>query len=96
MFFGMTDDASEGGDDESLLPVRQLELETLVAAVDTLLVLVLLYFVNADVDVIALEVVDVELRQLERIELALEATGRPLLVVPGESARLSSSATYRS
>lgn len=90
----VANDASEGGDDEDL--VRQLELERLVAAVATLLALVLLYFVNAEVDVAALEVVDVELRQLECIELALEATGRPLLALPGESARLSLAATYRS
>jgi hypothetical protein len=98
MFFGMAvaDDASEGGDDEILLVVRQLESETVVAAVATLLALVLLYLVNADVDVVALEVVDIELRQLECVELALEATGRPLLALAGERARLSLAATYRS
>jgi len=57
---------------------RQLVPEMLVAVVDTLLVLELLYRVNALVDVAALEVVLIELRQLlEAMELALEATGRP-------------------
>jgi len=46
-----------------LLPLRQLALDTLVAAVETLLTLPLLYLVNADVLVAALEV-DIELRQL--------------------------------
>jgi hypothetical protein len=50
--------------------------------------LALLYRVNAEVDVAALEVV--ELRQLpEAIELALEARGRPLRALSGETARLS-------
>jgi hypothetical protein len=67
--------------------VLQLEADTLVAAVDTLLELELLYRVNADVDAIALEAVDdVELRQLlDVIELALDANGRP--EEPGDIAR---------
>jgi hypothetical protein len=69
--------------------VRQLGAdETLVAVVDILRVLELLYLVNADVDVVALDVVLIELRQLlEAIELALEARGRPLRVLLGETAR---------
>lgn len=52
---------------------------------DTLRALLLLYRVNADVDVPAL---DMELRQLlEAIELALEASGRPLRVLEGEMPR---------
>jgi len=44
--------------------------------------------VNAEVEVVALEVVLIELRQFpDTIELALEATGRPLLVLAGEIAR---------
>jgi hypothetical protein len=101
MFFGtaVANEVSEGaaGGDEVLLGVRQLEPERLVAAVATLLALALLYLVNADVDVVALEVVDIELRQLvECVELALEATGRPLLALAGETVRLSFAATYRS
>lgn len=43
---------------------------------------------KAEVDVPALEVVLIELRQfVEIMELALEATGRPLLVLLGEIAR---------
>jgi hypothetical protein len=67
-----------------------------VAIVDTLLALELLYLVNADVEVPALEVVAVlliELRQLEEItELALEPTaalGRMLPVLFGDVARVS-------
>lgn len=68
--------------------VRQLLADTLVAVVDTLRALALLYRVNADVDVPALEVVLIELRQLpETIELALEATGRPLRTELGDTAR---------
>jgi len=69
--------------------VRQLGAEeTLVAVVDILRVLELLYLVNADVDVAALEVVLMELRQLlEAIELALDVKGRPLRVLLGETAR---------
>jgi hypothetical protein len=49
----------------------------------------LLNRVNAEVDVAALDVM--ELRQLpDAIELALEARGRPLRVLSGEIARLSS------
>jgi len=77
--------------------VRQLVDDTLVAVVDILLALELLYLVKADVEVPALEVVAVlliELRQLEEItELALEPTapqGRMLLrVLFGDIARLS-------
>jgi len=48
----------------------------------------LLYLVKADVDVPALDEVLIELRQLEEtMELALEATGRPLRVLCGEIAR---------
>jgi len=68
--------------------VLQLVLDTLVAVVDTLLTLELLYLVNADVDVPALDVVLIELRQFEETtELALEARGRPLLVLFGDTAR---------
>lgn len=68
--------------------MRQLVEETLVAVVDILRELELLYRVNAEVDVPALEVVLIELRQLvETIELALDATGRPLRVLLGEMAR---------
>ena len=71
------------------LVVLQLVLDTLVAVVETLRMLELLYRVNADVDVPALEVVLIELRQFpDTIELALEATGpRPLLVLLGGIAR---------
>lgn len=89
-FFGMSFvcDTSEdsGGDDVALFRLRQLDEDTLVAAVSTLRALALLYLVNADVDVVAL---DIELRQLlEYVELALEATGRPPLVLAGETGRL--------
>jgi len=54
---------------------RQLLAETLVAVVETLRTLALLYRVNADVDVPALDVVLVELRQLpDNMEDALELT----------------------
>jgi hypothetical protein len=50
---------------EAPFPIRQLPVElTLVAAVETLLALALLYLVNALFDVAALEVVLVEWRQL--------------------------------
>jgi hypothetical protein len=63
--------------------------DTLVAAVETLRVLELLYRVKADVEVPALEVVLTELRQfLETIELALDATGRVLRMLLGEIPRL--------
>ena len=59
-----------------------------MAAVDTLPMLELLYLVNADVEVPALDVVLIELRQLlEVMELALDAKGRPLRVLFGEVAR---------
>jgi hypothetical protein len=67
---------------------RQLLADTLVAVVETLRVLALLYRVKADVDVPALEVVLNELRQLpETIELELEATARWLRVELGDTAR---------
>jgi len=68
--------------------VRQLLAEVLVAVVETLRALALLYRVNADVDVPALDVVLMELRQLpDTIELALDPTGRPLRTELGEIAR---------
>lgn len=74
--------------DEGLTLVLQLAEETLVAVVDTLRVLELLYRVNADVEVLALDVVLIELRQLEdTTELALDPAGRPLRVLFGEIAR---------
>lgn len=51
-----------------LVCVLQLPLDTLVAIVLTLRVLELLYRVNALVDVLALDVVDIELRQLLLLE----------------------------
>lgn len=68
--------------------MRQLVEDTLVAVVEMLRELLLLYRVKAEVDVPALEVVLMELRQLlDTIELALDATGRPLRVLFGEIAR---------
>lgn len=68
--------------------VRQLVDDTLVAVVDMLRELELLYRVNAEVDVPALDVVPIELRQLvDTTELALDAKGRPLRVLLGETAR---------
>jgi len=68
--------------------VRQLLAETLVAVVEMLRALALLYRVNADVDVPALDVVNAELRQLpDTIELALDVTGRPLRTELGDTAR---------
>lgn len=59
--------------------MRQLVDDTLVAAVDILRALELLYRVKADVDAPALDTVLIEARQLlEAIELAPEANGRPL------------------
>jgi len=76
--------------DGGLTPVLQLPEETLVAMVDTLRVLELLYRVNADVEVLALDVVLIELRQFaETTELALDPAGRPLRVLFGEIARRS-------
>lgn len=71
---------------DTLLPwLRQLCADTLVAAVETLRVLLLLYRVNAEVLVPAL---DMELRQLlDTVELALDASGRPLRVLDGETPR---------
>lgn len=69
-------------------PVRQLLDDTLVAVVEMLRALELLYRVKADVEVPALEVVLIELRQLlDTTELALDARGRPLRVLLGEIAR---------
>lgn len=65
--------------------LRQLLLDRLVAAVDTLRELPLLYLVNPLVDVPALAI---ELRQLlDAIELALDARGRPLRVLVGDTPR---------
>jgi len=71
------------------LPVLQLVADTLVAVVDTLLTLALLYLVNALVEVPALElVVLIELRQLpDVIELELDAKGRPLRELFGDTPR---------
>lgn len=78
----------EGAIEGGLLLVRQLVEETEVAVVEIDRVLELLYRVKAEVDVPALEVVLIELRQLpETIELALDATGRPLRVLLGDTAR---------
>jgi len=77
-----------GGGGGGFTPVRQLVDDTLVAVVDMLRVLELLYRVKAEVEVPALDVVLIELRQLPEItELALDATGRPLRVLLGEIAR---------
>jgi len=67
--------------------VRQLEADILVLAVEMLLELLLLSRVNAEDDVAALDVVDVELRQL--LDAADEiAEGRPpLRVLCGDKAR---------
>jgi len=74
-------------EDVGLAPVRQLDDDTLVAAVEMLRELELLYRVKADDDVPALEFVDMELLQLlEAIELALDANC-PLRVLLGEMAR---------
>ena len=68
--------------DEVLTLVRQLVEDMLVAAVDMLRVLELLYRVNADVDVPALEAEERQL--LDATELAPEARGRPLRELLGE------------
>jgi len=68
---------------------RQLVDDTLVAAVETLRTLLLLYRVKAEVEVPALEVVLIELRQFpDTMELELDATGRPLRELVGETPRL--------
>jgi hypothetical protein len=73
---------------EVLTLVRQLVEDMLVAAVDMLRVLELLYRVNADVEVPALDMVLAEERQLlDATELALEARGRPLRELLGETFR---------
>ena len=75
-------------DDFDFKFVRQLAEDTLVAIVDMLRELELLYRVNAEVDVPALDVVPIELRQLvETTELVLDVKGRPLRVLFGEIAR---------
>lgn len=72
---------------EVLTLVRQLAEDMLVASVDMLRVLELLYRVNAEVDVPALDMVLIEVRQLlDAMELALEARGRPLRALFGETA----------
>jgi len=89
MFLGRTGFEVAGRDDGGdLLPVRQLWADdTLVAVVDMLRVLALL---NVVVDVQALEVVLIELRQLlDATEPALDVAGRPLRVLLGERARRS-------
>jgi len=94
MFFG-GDCATIGGDDGGLLLVRQLVDETLVAVVAILRVLELLYRVKAEVDVPALEVVLMELRQLaDTTELALEVRGRPLRTLLGETPRSGLRSAY--
>ena len=77
--------------------LRQLPEDRLVAAVETLRMLPLLYRVNAEVDVPA---PDIELRQFDdamddAVELALEARGRPLRVLVGETPRLLTGDTAR-
>lgn len=59
-------------------PLRQLDADTLVAAVATLRVLLLLNRVNAELEVARLELEDMELLQLPDLrELALEDTASP-------------------
>jgi len=80
MFFGIAD----GLGLDSGCGLRQLVEfdETLVAIVDTLRTLELLYRVNALVDVPALDVVLMEFLQLaDAVELALEFNARPLLAL---------------
>ena len=75
--------------------MRQLFDETLVAAVDTLRILELLYRVKAELDMLAF--VLIELRQLlDTTELALEASGRPLRVLFGDIARSERLSSQRS
>jgi len=74
-----------------LFVLRQLlPDETLVAIVEKL---PLLYRVNADVEVDAL---DVDRQLSEAIELALDASGRPLRVLVGDAPRLSTLFAHRS
>lgn len=82
----LTDELIDAG---GLPFVRQLLFDTLVAVVDMLRILELLYLVNADVDAPALD--EVELRQLvDTIELALDATVgcRELRALLGDKPRL--------
>lgn len=74
-----------------LPPLLQLLELTLVAAVLTLLVLPLLYFVNALELLEAPELLIELLQLLDAIDDALEANGRPLRVLEGETARRSRS-----
>jgi len=73
-----------------LVCALQLPLDTLVAIELMLRVLELLYRVNALVDVLALEVVDIELRQLPLLagldSTELEAESRPALRIDGGDA----------
>jgi hypothetical protein len=56
-------------------PLRQLEADTLVAAVATLRELLLLKRVKAELDVAKLDVDDIELRQLpDEMEVVLDMT----------------------
>jgi hypothetical protein len=90
MFFGITVPGGSAGTGGVLPGLRQLDDDTLVAVVEKLCTLELLNRVNAEVEFPALEVVDIELRQLyllDDIELALDASGRPLLVLAGETGR---------
>lgn len=74
--------------DDGFTLVLQLAPETLVAVVEMLRVLELLYRVKAEVEVPALEVVLMELRQLlEAMEEALEPNCFPLRVLLGDMAR---------
>lgn len=74
--------------DDGFTPVLQLPPETLVAVVEMLRVLELLYRVKAEVEAPALELVLMELRQLlDAMEEALEPNGLPLRVLLGEMAR---------
>lgn len=69
--------------------MRQLAEDSLVAAVETLRTLELLNRVKAEEEVPALDVVLMEFRQFaDTIELALDATGRALRVLLGETPRL--------
>jgi len=70
--------------EEGLTLVRQFSEERLVPVVDTLLMLELLYRVEADVEVAPLEDVLVELE--DTTELALDPIKRPLRVLFGETA----------
>jgi len=66
-----------------LVCARQLPLDTLVAIVLTLRALELLYRVNALVDVFALDVVDIELRQLLLLAALDDMKSEPALRIDG-------------